>query len=73
MDYKFSTIEYSLEFETYLIEQVAWIKSNLLLKIQKQKTQTLQIFTEVIKQKSIYKSNLIVWLEGLVDKNEWSN
>ena len=40
-----------------IIKQVALNKSSLLLKIQKQKTQTLQLFTEIIKMESIYKSN----------------
>jgi hypothetical protein len=39
-----------------IMEQVALIKSSLLLKIQKQKTQTLQLFTKIIKTEIIYKS-----------------
>jgi hypothetical protein len=38
-----------------MIEQVAWNKSGLLLKIQMQNTQTLQLFTETIKTERIYK------------------
>jgi hypothetical protein len=39
-----------------MIEQVACIKSNLLLTIHMQSTQTLQLFTMIIKMESIYKS-----------------
>jgi hypothetical protein len=31
-----------------IIEQVSWNKSSLLLEIQKQNSQTLQLFTEII-------------------------
>ncbi len=48
-----------------IIKQVASNKSSLLLKIQKYNTQTLQIFTKIIKTESIYKSNLNSKLEGL--------
>ncbi len=40
-----------------VIEQVAWEKSGSLLKIQIQNTQTLQLFTEIIKIDSNLKSN----------------
>ncbi len=40
-----------------LIKQVASNKSSLLLKIKKWNTQILQLFTEVIKTESIYKSH----------------
>ncbi len=40
-----------------VMKQVAWSKSSLLLRIQKQNTQALQLFTERIKKGSIYKSN----------------
>ncbi len=39
-----------------LKEQVASNKSSLLLKMQKQNTQTLQLFAERIEMESIYKS-----------------
>jgi len=39
-----------------IIEQVAWNKSSLLRKILKLNTQTLQLFTMIIKVESIYKS-----------------
>jgi hypothetical protein len=39
-----------------IIEQVSSNKSNLLLKIQKQNTQTLQLFTAIIKVESVHKS-----------------
>jgi hypothetical protein len=48
-----------------IIEQVSWIKSSLLLKIQKQSTQTLELFTKIIKMESIYKSNYNTKLDGL--------
>ncbi len=37
-----------------IIEQVALNKSSLLLEIQKQNTQTLQLFMKIIKPESIY-------------------
>jgi hypothetical protein len=40
-----------------IIEQVAWNKSSLLLKIQMQNTQRLQLFTEMFKTDRIFKSN----------------
>ncbi len=41
---------------TDIVKQVAWNKSSLLLNLQIQSTQTLQLFTWVIKTESIYKS-----------------
>jgi hypothetical protein len=41
----------------YLMEQVASNKEGLLLKIRKQKTQTLQLLTKIIKMESICNSN----------------
>jgi hypothetical protein len=41
---------------TCIAEQVAWTKSSSLLKIQKYKAQTLQLFMKIIKMESIYKS-----------------
>jgi hypothetical protein len=41
----------------FMMEQVALNKSSLLPKIQTQSTQTLQLFTKIIKTESIYKSN----------------
>jgi hypothetical protein len=58
---------------TINIEQVAWNKSSLLMKIQRQNTQTLQLFTEIIKTGHIYKSNLNAKLEGLVGETKWSD
>ncbi len=49
----------SLQFcniDYYIIEQVAWNKSSLLLNIIIQNTQTLQLFTMNIKTEIIYKS-----------------
>ncbi len=40
-----------------IIEQAALNKLSLLLEIQKQNTQTLQLFMKIIKTESIYKSN----------------
>ncbi len=50
---------YSKHFGLFVtvFEQVAWNKSSALLQIQIQNTQTLQIFTKMIKTESIYKSN----------------
>jgi hypothetical protein len=48
-----------------MIEQVAFNKSSLLLKIHKQNTQTLKIFTKIINTESIYKSNWNAKQEGL--------
>ncbi len=42
---------------TSIAEQVALNKSSLLLKMQKQNTQTLQLFTKIIKIESICKIN----------------
>jgi len=47
-----------LSVSTYtIIEQVAFNKSRLLLKIILQNTSTLQLFTKKIKTEIIYKSN----------------
>jgi hypothetical protein len=40
-----------------IIEQVGSNKLSLLLKIQKSNTQKLQLFKEIIKMESVYKSN----------------
>ncbi len=40
-----------------MVKQVAWNKSSLLLKINFQNTQTLQLFTVIIKTEGIYISN----------------
>jgi hypothetical protein len=49
-----------------MIEQVAWNKSSsILLKIILQNTQTIQLFTMIIKTVSIYKSFLNAKLEDL--------
>ncbi len=40
----------------FIIKQVAWNESSLILKIILQNTQTLQKFTKIIKTESIYKS-----------------
>ncbi len=37
-----------------IIEQVAWNKSSLFLKVQIQNTQTLQLFTEIFEMESMY-------------------
>jgi hypothetical protein len=50
---------------TVIIEQVALNKSNLLLKIFSQKTQTLQPLTKMVKVEIMYKSYLKDKLEGL--------
>jgi hypothetical protein len=39
-----------------MIEQIAWNKSSLVLKKILQNTQTLQLFTMIIKSESIFKS-----------------
>ncbi len=52
-----------------IIEQVSWIKSSLLLMIQKQNTQTLELFTKIIKKESIYKSNYNAKQDGLSSKS----
>jgi len=49
-----------------IIEQVASNKSCLLLNIRMQNTITLQLFTEITKTESIYKSVKNAKLEGLV-------
>jgi hypothetical protein len=52
----------------YIIEQVAWNKSSLLLNIIIQNTQTLQLFTVIIKTEIIYKSYKKARLDGLGDR-----
>ncbi len=42
---------------TIIIEQVSWNKSSLFLKIILQNTQTLQLFTKIVKTEFIYISN----------------
>jgi hypothetical protein len=44
-------------FESAIIKQVVLNKSSLLLKIQKENSQALQLFTAIIKWESIFKSN----------------
>jgi hypothetical protein len=56
-----------------MIEQVAWNKSGLLLKIHEQSTQTLQLFTETIKTESIFKGYKNAKHEGLGSDTKWSN
>ncbi len=56
-----------------IIDPVASNKSCLLLKIQKSNTQIIQLFTEIIRMESIYKSNQIARLTGLSVKAKWSN
>ncbi len=48
-----------------IIKQDASNKSSLLLNIQKLNTHTLELFTRIIKMKSIDKSNLNAKLKGL--------
>ncbi len=55
------------------MKQVALNKSSLVLKYILLKTQTLQLFTKIIKTEIIYNSNQHCKLEGLVDENKWSN
>ncbi len=40
-----------------IIKQVSWNKGSLLLKVQKKNTQTLQLFTVLMKTESINKRN----------------
>ncbi len=56
-----------------MIEQVASHKWSLLLKIQNSNTQTLQLFTKIIKMGSIHKSNRNAELDGLGVQTKWSN
>ncbi len=42
-------------FNGCIIEQIAWKKSSLLLKIKVQNTQTQQLFEEILKTESIFK------------------
>jgi hypothetical protein len=56
-----------------VIEQFAWNKSSLILKILKGNMQALQLFTRIIKMESICKSNEITKLCGLVEETKWSN
>jgi hypothetical protein len=46
---------------------------SLLLKIQKQNTQTLQLFTMIIQIESLYKSNINAKLDGLGAGTKRSN
>jgi len=57
----------------HIIEQVSLNKSSLLLKIQMQNTQTMQLFTKIIKTESIYKSYYKHQTEGLGSETKWSN
>ncbi len=49
------------------------VKQVLLQKIISLNTQTLQLFTEMIKTEIIYKSNQDALLEGLIDETKLSN
>ncbi len=51
-----TSVVYNQTSKTFIIEHFALNKSSLLLKIQKQNTQTLQLFTMLIKIESIDKS-----------------
>ncbi len=56
------------------MEQVAlYISSVLLNEDYLQITQTLQLFTKILKTEIIYKSNLNGKVEGLVDETKWYN
>jgi hypothetical protein len=57
----------------YKIEQVILNKSSLLLKIQKQNTQTLQLITRIIKTESVYKRYKKCQAEGLGSETRRSN
>ena len=57
---------------TSIAEQVALNKSSLLLKIQKQNTQTLQLFTVIIKTESTCKCHNNAKLVGLSAETKWS-
>ncbi len=56
-----------------MIEEAAWSKTSLLLKIQMQRTQTLQLFTKIIETEIIYKSYKNAKLEDLVSETKLSN
>jgi hypothetical protein len=56
-----------------MIEEAAWSKTSLLLKIQMQRTQTSQLFTRIIEKESIYKSYKNAKLKGLVSETKLSN
>ncbi len=58
---------------TIMTKLGCWNKSNLLLKIQNQNTQTLQLFSMIIKMESIYKSNLNGKIIGLGAVTKWPN
>jgi hypothetical protein len=60
---------------TNVIESVAVAsnKLSILLKIILQDTQTLQLFTKIIKTESIYKSYCNAKLGGLGSETKWSN
>jgi hypothetical protein len=53
------------QFDQHIIEQAASDKSSLILKIILQNTQTLQIFTKIIKTESIHRSYKNPKLAGL--------
>jgi hypothetical protein len=59
--------------ECNVMKRVTSNKSNLLLKIILENTQTLQLFTKIIKTESKYKMNSDAKLGGLVDEIKWSN
>jgi hypothetical protein len=56
-----------------IMEQNASNISSFLLKIILENTQTLQLFTKIIKTESIFKSNTDAKLEGLIEETKWSN
>ncbi len=72
LNFLFKTVQFNGTAYFYVIiikEQVALNKSNLLLKIILQNTQTLQLFTKIFKtEKSFYKSNWNAELETLYEE-----
>jgi hypothetical protein len=48
------TLYVGLGLKFCIIEQVVWNQSSLLLKVQKQNTETLQLFTEIIKTEQVF-------------------
>ncbi len=56
-NYIFSNSPNIANLKKDVIEQVAHDKLSILLKIAKKNTQTLQLFTNIIKMENIYKSN----------------
>ncbi len=48
------TFYIGLGLKIWIIEQVVWNQSSLQLKVQKQNTQTLQLFTEIIKTEQVF-------------------